>query len=58
MNRLGMMIDLSHVSHQTMVDTLAASQAPVIFSHSSAYGVCANVRNVMDNVLLKTVRAN
>lgn len=51
MNRLGMLVDLAHVSFDCMRDVLNVSKAPVIASHSGAYGLAKHVRNIPDDVI-------
>ncbi len=57
MNRLGMVVDLSHVHEQTMHAALDATRAPVMFSHSSSKALCAHPRDVPDDVI-RRVKAN
>src|SRR5688572_20690779 len=56
MNRLGMVVDLSHVSTDTMNDALDIAEAPVMFSHSSALALTASPRNVPDSVLSRLAK--
>lgn len=51
MNRLGMVVDLAHVSPKVMHDTLDVTHAPVVWSHSNAFTLCDHPRNVPDDVL-------
>jgi membrane dipeptidase len=53
MNRVGMIIDLSHTSFDTQRDALRHSKTPVIYSHSNAFSVCPHTRNVPDDILVQ-----
>jgi membrane dipeptidase len=56
MNRLGMMVDISHVSDGTMDDVLRVSEAPVVFTHSSARALADHRRNVPDSILTRLAK--
>ncbi|KAG8035802.1 hypothetical protein G9C98_001458, partial [Cotesia typhae] len=58
MNRLGIMVDLSHVSHNVMRHVLSITRAPIIFSHSSTFKICNHYRNVPDDVLHSVKKNN
>ncbi len=57
LNRLGMIVDLAHVSHDVMRQVLDITRAPVVWSHSNAFSLCNHPRNVPDDVLAR-VKAN
>lgn len=56
MNRLGMLVDISHISAESMKDALRITKAPVIASHSSAFGIAQHPRNVPDDVLKEVAK--
>ena len=51
LNRLGILVDLSHAAHETVLAVLETTRSPVIFSHSSAQALCNTSRNVPDHIL-------
>ncbi len=53
MNRLGLMVDLSHASDKSFYDAIEASKAPIIASHSCCWAICENPRNLKDDMLVK-----
>jgi membrane dipeptidase len=55
MNRLGILVDLSHAAHETVIAVLETTRSPVIFSHSSAQALCNTSRNVPDHILRRVV---
>jgi membrane dipeptidase len=56
MNRLGMLVDISHVAPDTMADVLRVSQAPIIASHSGAFAIAPSPRNVPDEILTRVAK--
>ena len=57
MNRLGMLVDIAHVSHKVMSDVLDVTKAPIISSHSTAYSICPHPRNTPDDILKRMVKS-
>lgn len=55
MNRLGMIVDLSHVGENTTRAAIRLSRAPVVFTHSSVYSLCNHKRNVPDDIIQSLV---
>ena len=58
MNRLGMMVDVSHVSDKTFFRTLIITRAPIIASHSNARALCDSPRNLTDDMLRAIANSN